>query len=619
MIDPSARIHATADLEADVSIGPGPASGTAPRSGRGARIGRDGGHRSGRVHRRGRHARRPGQGPERRAHLPRRDDRGRRVHRPGRDPDQRPSAARRQRRRRARPGGRLDGQPDPHRRSAPRSGPARSSSPAATSARTRWSGPAPSSPTTCQRTRWSSATRPAGSAGSASAGSGSPTRPADGATASIRRCRAVCRPADAATTVDDADGSLARARPPGRAIGAPRMIPIARPDIGPEEIAAVTEVLAERDARRRPARRRARGALGRVHRRQARDRGQQRHRRADVHLRGPRPRAGRRGHHGRPHVQRDRQLDPVHRRDAGLRRHRAATPTSSTPAGSRPRSRRGRGRSARSTCSACRPTWTAITAIADRHGLAVVEDACQAHGADVRRPAGRQLRARRVQPVRHEEHDDRRGRPHHDRRRPAGRLDPALPQPGHARALPPRDPRLQLPADRHRRGDRPVPARQARAQHGPPAGDRGALRRGLRRPADPDARSPRPAGPTSSTSTRSTSATIATAIVADLAAAGRRDRHLLPDPGPPPAVRRSSAGSHADLPVTDRGVRAHAVAADVPGAAGRGPGRRSSRRSATAVERRADGPTDAPSPRRGSRADDRRLVAGRRPRASASG
>ena len=48
----------------------------------------------------------------------------------------------------------------------------------------------------------------------------------------------------------------------------------------------------ERDARRRPASRRARGALGRVHRDQARDRGEQRHRRADVHLRGPR-RSGR--------------------------------------------------------------------------------------------------------------------------------------------------------------------------------------------------------------------------------------------------------------------------------------------------------------------------------------
>ena len=92
-----------------------------------------------------------------------------------------------------------------------------------------------------------------------------------------------------------------------------------------------------------------------------------------------------------------------------------------------------------------------IRAIADRHGLAVVEDACQAHGAEFRgRKVGR-VRARGVQPVRHEEHDDRRGRAHHDRRRPARRLDPPVPQPGHAPALPPRDPRLQLPADRHRR------------------------------------------------------------------------------------------------------------------------------------------------------------------------
>ena len=70
----------------------------------------------------------------------------------------------------------------------------------------------------------------------------------------------------------------------------------------------------------------------------------------------------------------------------------------------------------------------AIVAIAERHGLAVVEDACQAHGADLPRPSRRELRARRVQPVRHQEHDDRRGRPDHDRRRPARRLDPAVPE-----------------------------------------------------------------------------------------------------------------------------------------------------------------------------------------------
>ena len=114
---------------------------------------------------------------------------------------------------------------------------------------------------------------------------------------------------------------------------------------------------AERDARRRASRRRARGAVRRVHRRQARDRGQQRHGRADVHLRGPRPGPGRRGHHRRPHVQRDGQLDPVDRRHAGLRRHRARHVPDRRRRGSRRRSRRERGPSARSTCSACRPTW----------------------------------------------------------------------------------------------------------------------------------------------------------------------------------------------------------------------------------------------------------------------
>ena len=61
-------------------------------------------HRSGCVHRRGRRHRRPGQGPERGARLPRRDGRGRRLHRPQRDPDQRPLPARDHRRRASSPG-----------------------------------------------------------------------------------------------------------------------------------------------------------------------------------------------------------------------------------------------------------------------------------------------------------------------------------------------------------------------------------------------------------------------------------------------------------------------------------------------------------------------------------
>ena len=64
------------------------------------------------------------------------------------------------------------------------------------------------------------------------------------------------------------------------------------------------------------------------------------------------PRARRRGHHGLAHVQRDRQLDPVHGRDAGLRRHRARHVPHRRRPGSRRRSRRGPGPSCRSTCSA---------------------------------------------------------------------------------------------------------------------------------------------------------------------------------------------------------------------------------------------------------------------------
>ena len=67
------------------------------------------------------------------------------------------------------------------------------------------------------------------------------------------------------------------------------------------------------------------------------------------------------------------------------------------------------------------------------------------------------------------------------------------------------------------------PARQARAQHRPPPGDRGPLRRR----ASPDLPIGTPdharrAGPTSSTSTRSTSASDRDAIVEDLRRGRRR-------------------------------------------------------------------------------------------------
>ena len=57
----------------------------------------------------------------------------------------------------------------------------------------------------------------------------------------------------------------------------------------------------------------------------------------------------------------------------------------------------------------------AITEIAQRHGLAIVEDACQAHGATFR---GRQVGSfgpGAFSLYAHQEHDDRRGRADHDR------------------------------------------------------------------------------------------------------------------------------------------------------------------------------------------------------------
>ena len=102
------------------------------------------------------------------------------------------------------------------------------------------------------------------------------------------------------------------------------------------------------------------------------------------------------------------------------------------------------------------------------------------------------------------------------------------------------------------------------AQHGAPTGDRRALRRGLRRPADRDARS-RPTGRTH----------VFHQYTIDVGPSARRDRrgpdrgrrrhrHLLPDPGPPPAVHARARPPRR--PAGHRpGRRPDAVAADVPG------------------------------------------------------
>ena len=98
--------------------------------------------------------------------------------------------------------------------------------------------------------------------------------------------------------------------------------------------------------------------------------------------RGRRGRRGRRGH--RPGVQLRR--DAARRAPAAGRSPSSSTSTRATglhgPAPpSRPRSRRARAPSCRCTCTGARPTWRRSSDGARAHGLVVVEDAAQAHGA----------------------------------------------------------------------------------------------------------------------------------------------------------------------------------------------------------------------------------------------
>ena len=96
----------------------------------------------------------------------------------------------------------------------------------------------------------------------------------------------------------------------------------------------------------------------------------------------------------------------------------------------------------------------------------------------VSRQAGGPVRARDVQPLRHQEPDDGRGRLRDDRRRPPGRPAAPLPQPRHAPPLLPRVARHEFQADRHRCGPGDGPAAATgRADRATPPERRAAHRR----------------------------------------------------------------------------------------------------------------------------------------------
>ena len=117
------------------------------------------------------------------------------------------------------------------------------------------------------------------------------------------------------------------------------------------------------------------------------------HRRDHDRAAGGRRRAGGRGDHGSEHLRPDDRRDRAGGRVSGPRRRR--------PGDVHPRPRRGRARrdvrerrrSCRCTSTASPRTWTRCSRL--RHGLRVVEDCAQAHGAALGRPPGRTRSATR--------------------------------------------------------------------------------------------------------------------------------------------------------------------------------------------------------------------------------
>ena len=138
---------------------------------------------------------------------------------------------------------------------------------------------------------------------------------------------------------------------------------------------------------------------------------------AGLHLlcRHRRDHCRRRGDHVAVLVRRLRELRDLRGRDARVRRHRLAD-AEPRPGGGRGRDHRAHARrSSRSTSSATRASWTSCTRSASRHGLVLIEDACEALGAHYKgAPIGSHGPPRGVRLLPEQADHDGRGRDGHD-------------------------------------------------------------------------------------------------------------------------------------------------------------------------------------------------------------
>ena len=187
----------------------------------------------------------------------------------------------------------------------------------------------------------------------------------------------------------------ARPRRDGRA-AARAAIPLSQPWLDEREEELVLEVLRSGRLSLGPTIERFEQLVRRARRRALRGRGLERDGRPAPARPDRRARARRRGRSRRPYsFVAVGELLPLRGRDAGLRRRRPAHATTSIRRRSRRRSRRGRRRSSRSTSSATRASSTRSARSASGHGLALIDDACEALGAEYRgRPVGAHGRRR---------------------------------------------------------------------------------------------------------------------------------------------------------------------------------------------------------------------------------